>query len=141
MIQYLYVIYFFSCTNSLCIQFIYICSTYSFQMFPLLPKQMSDIILGFPSPEHEASRRITLPVFLTNVSYFKNSTSQAGVIQVHVKLIVNINWVLCKSHRASTRLTCLRDGACWQRTTGVSVRGRASWQCCQVCVGVFVCVK
>lgn len=117
-IQYLYGSYVFFCTNSHCIHFIYNLKKASFQRFPLLPKQMSDIS-GFPPPAHEASRRIALLVFLTNVRYIKNSTPQSGVTQVRVELIVNINRVLHKSHAASTGLTRLRDDTCWQRTTGV----------------------
>lgn len=69
----------------------------SFQPFPLLPKQMPDIS-GFPSLAHEASRRITLLVFLTNARHIKNSPPQTGVTQDHVELIVNLNRVLNKSY-------------------------------------------
>lgn len=82
-IQYLYGNHFFSCINSHCIQLIRNLRKACFQQFPLPPKQMSDIS-GFPSPAHEANRRITLPVFLTNVRYIKNSTPQTRVTQVHV---------------------------------------------------------
>lgn len=111
----------------------------SFQQFPLLPKQMSDIS-GFPSAAHEASRRITLLVFLTNVRYIKNSTPQTGVTEVHAELIVNINRVAYKSHIASTRLTCLRDDVCWQWTKGLCecVSGPVLTG---MCGSLCVCVK
>lgn len=120
--------------HSHCIQFIYnfFLKEASFQQFPLLPKQMSDIS-GFPSSAHEASRRITLLVFLTNVRHIKNSTPQTGVTQIHVELLENLNRVLYKSHTTSDwRLTMFQG---WHF---FAAKNRCVCVCWQVCVEVVV---
>ncbi len=112
----------------------------SFQQFPLQPKQMSDISDSL-SPVHEASRRIILLVFWTNVRNIKNSTPQTGVTQVHVELLWISIWYYINPiqlqqdwHVSGTTLVGSRWQECVSLCVGLCFLAMLAGMCGTVCV-------